>query len=63
MDLRISHLACLGRLIGIRTVRGEPLHLVKFGWRMDIRVGCILRRPCLFSDSTGIDKLMCPGFV
>ena len=55
----LSDFACLifMTLARIQTVKGEPLLVIKFDRRKNMRCGRAMRRPCLFSDSTGRDMV------
>ena len=45
---------------GIRRIKGEPMRVVKFPRRENIKHGCILRRPCLCDEKWAIARTLCP---
>ena len=47
-------------LVGMRTIGGQDFLLAKFGWRKNMKHGCILRRPCLCHDSMPLARAICP---
>ena len=50
-------------LAGIRPAAWSGILLAKFPRRENIRRGCILRRPCLFSEASDLARLLSPAHM
>ena len=47
-------------LLGLRQYKGQQMMVLKFAFRENIRGGCVLFRPCLWSEQDNRARAICP---